>query len=539
MTDKVRDFTDRVQIAVRAIWPRRHLPAGAGPPFDGQRMAMWLHALTEAMPQLVFVLRADGSPVYVNGRWEQHTGLDLDETIRVGWAAFIHPDDLAETRARFLEVVTTGEARDQELRFRARDGSYRWYLAFVRPLPESADPTVPVDRWIGTAIDITDRKRAEEALRESDRRKNEFLAVLSHELRNPLAPINNSLFLLRRAEPGGEQAQRAQAVIERQLAQLARLVDDLLDVTRIARNKVQLQRQKQDLNVLVRRTLDDHRTLIERNGLALEVSVPLSPTWVDVDGARIVQAIGNLLLNATKFTPRGGQVHVTVEVDDETRRARLRVADTGAGLDPAILPRLFEAFSQADQTLDRSKGGLGLGLALVKGMVELHGGRVSAYSEGPGQGAEFLVELPLAAPSLPDTRAPMAALGPRGLRVLVIEDNIDAAESLCAVLEMEGNEAIYAPDGLRGLTKAREWHPDVVLCDIGLPGMDGYAVARAIRSDDDLRHMYLIALSGYALPEDVRRAIESGFDRHLAKPPPLDKLDEILGGVPGREEAMH
>ncbi len=394
--------------------------------------------------------------------------------------------------------------------------------------------------------DITERKRTEKALQESearyreaaealaevDRNKNHFLAVLSHELRNPLAPIANSLYILDHAAPGGAQAHRALAVIGRQVGQLARLVDDLLDVTRISRNKIPLQRQRLELNLLMRRAIDDHSFRFEKNGVRIEVALGPEPVFVNGDSNRLAQIVGNLLQNAAKFTGPGG--HTRVSVDSEAKQAVVRVADTGVGMGPEMLARLFQPFVQAETGLDRGKGGLGLGLALVKGLVDLHGGEITAHSLGLGQGAEFVVRLPLAldesaadGPMRSDTPVP----GGRR-RVLIIEDNADAADSLREALELSEHEVEVAHDGPAGIAKARKRIPDVVFCDIGLPGMDGFDVARAFRADEALKATYLVALSGYALPEDVQRASQAGFDQHLAKPPNLDTLERALARAP-------
>jgi predicted ATPase/signal transduction histidine kinase len=385
---------------------------------------------------------------------------------------------------------------------------------------------------------VEEMKRADDALRdreaalkEADRRKDEFLAVLSHELRNPLAPITNSLYILDRAVPGSDQARRAQAVIKRQVEQLSRLVDDLLDVTRISRNKIRLQPQRLELNELARRAIDDHRALFESSGVGLVRNPASGPVLVNGDDIRLTQVIGNLLTNAAKFTPRGGIATISVSVDPAANRAVLRVGDTGIGMSPEVLARMFQPFTQADTSLDRNKGGLGLGLALVKGLVELHGGDVSAYSAGPGRGAEFVVRLPLDAVRITEAQTEPAVHGQRRLRVLIIEDNMDAADSLREALEFCSHQVTVAHDGPNGLAKTREFKPQVVLCDIGLPGMDGFEVARAFRADDALKGIYLVALSGYASPEDLQRASAAGFDRHLAKPPNLDKLGELLAGV--------
>jgi two-component system CheB/CheR fusion protein len=413
-----------------------------------------------------------------------------------------------------------------------------------------------VSHLADVAWTIIERKRTEQALQESetryrkaaetlaeaDRNKNQFLAVLSHELRNPLAPITNSLYILDHAVPGGEQANRAQTVIGRQVGQLARLVDDLLDVTRISHNKIPLQRQRLDLNELVRRTLEDHRLLFEANEVLIELAPAPKPVLVSADRNRLAQVVGNLLQNAAKFTGPGGRVRAIVSVDSEGKLAVVRVADTGVGMAPEMLARLFQPFTQADATLDRSKGGLGLGLALVKGLVELHGGTISAHSPGLGQGAEFVVRLPLALEETA-TDAPALPRAPGGRRrVLIIEDNIDAADSLREALQFSEHEVEVAYNGPAGIAKARKYKPEVVFCDIGLPGMDGFDVARAFRADDALRGTYLVALSGYAQPEDVLRASEAGFDQHLAKPPSLERLEQALARVPAAKtapEPMH
>jgi CheY-like chemotaxis protein/nitrogen-specific signal transduction histidine kinase len=389
---------------------------------------------------------------------------------------------------------------------------------------------------VGVNRDITEDRRAAEALRaseaalkEADRRRNDFLAVLSHELRNPLAPIRNSLFLLDRTAPGSEQARRAKAVIDRQVEQLSRLIDDLLDVTRITRGKIRIQRLCFDLAELVRRTAEDHQSIFVGDGLEFQITVGEQPLMVNGDPARIAQAIGNLLCNAAKFTPAGGQVHLALTAEGDL--AIIRVRDTGIGISSAVLPRLFHPFEQADSTLDRNLGGLGLGLALVKGLVELHGGNVEAYSNGVHQGTEVIIRLPLENATTTSTMDGHTTHVRTRRRVLVIEDNVDAAETLREALEIGQHIVEVACNGPEGLAKARAFKPDVVVCDIGLPGMDGYQVARAFRADETLRTIHLVALTGYALPEDVVKAQEAGFNQHLAKPPSLEKLATIIASA--------
>jgi CheY-like chemotaxis protein len=381
----------------------------------------------------------------------------------------------------------------------------------------------------GSSPDVTDRMLAEEALRESDRRKTEFLGVLSHELRNPLAPIRNSVHVLRAAPPGSPPALRATAVIERQTDHLVRMVDDLLDVTRVERGKIVIERRPLDLREVVRRTCEDHGGLFEARGVALRVEAG-GPAWVDADATRLAQVLGNLLQNAAKFTPSGGVVQVAVAAAGD--RAELRVRDDGAGIAPDLLPRLFTPFVQAEGGMARTKGGLGLGLALVKGIVELHGGAVRVSSRGPGAGAEFVVSLPLApAPPRADPPTPPEpSPPPQAFVILVIDDNADAAEAVAEALRLAGFRVHVASDGRSGLEKARALRPQAVVCDLGLPDLDGYELARTLRREHALDEARLIALSGYARPEDLERAKQAGFDVHLAKPASVEQLLASLAG---------
>jgi CheY-like chemotaxis protein len=372
-------------------------------------------------------------------------------------------------------------------------------------------------------------RRRNEELAAAARGKDEFLAMLAHELRNPLAPIRNGLHILKSPRADPPALEQVRDMMERQLKNLTQIVDDLLEVSRLTRGRVALRTERLDLARLAREAAEDHRPTFERVGLGTSLQTPQVPAWVVGDPTRLAQVLGNLLDNAAKFTGSGGTVTVRVEVHDSRQRAVLTVADTGVGIEPEMLPRLFDAFAQADRSLDRSQGGLGLGLALVKGLVELHGGEVRAASAGRGRGAEFTVTLPLS-PEPPAVRGlPVAPARPRKrLRVLVVEDNRDAAESLRLLLQTFGHEVAVAHSGTDGVRAAKRWHPDAVVCDIGLPGLDGYGVVGELRRDPSTAGARAIAVTGYGAEEDRRRALRAGFDLHLTKPVDPDALQEAF-----------
>ena len=506
-----------------------------------ERFRLLVHGVKDCA---IYMLAPDGTVSSWSVAAEQMLGYREEEIVGQHRRVFFTDEQRTAGRPEqeLAKALALGRSEEEAWRV-TKDGARFWANVLITPVYDDGGS---LRGFANVTRDFTDRKRAENALRESeerlraseaalreaDRQKDRFLAVLSHELRNPLAPIRNSLYILDHAAPGGEQAKRAQATIHRQIGHMTWLIDDLLDVTRIAHGKIQLQRERLDLNELAHRTVEDHRMVFSKSDIRLEVLPAPSEVWVDGDRVRLAQVISNLLQNAAKFTPHGGKTTVSIRSDFATGRAILTVRDTGSGIEPGMLPRLFQAFAQADATLHRSKGGLGLGLALVKGLVEMHGGSVSAASAGVGKGATFTITLPLnlaaarvvaARPGLGVTAAPR--------RVLVIEDNEDAADSLREVLEIDEHVVEVAYTGREGIEKAQAFHPDVVLCDIGLPEMDGYEVARTMRADPELGTVGLIALSGYAQPEDVEMASEAGFDAHLAKPPSIDTLERALAEV--------
>ncbi len=487
-----------------------------------------LRQLADTMPQIVWTAVPDGSVDYFNARFHEYTGLAVEVALAPeGWLPVVHPEDLPRLYALRNEAVGKGEIFEAEVRLRDRAGDYRWHL--LRSVPVH-DDSGRLARRFGTATDVDDLKRAGEALREADQRKDRFLAVLAHELRNPLAPIRNALRLMRGL--GGDEPDRAMA--ERQVIHLARLVDDLMDVSRVATGKIELRKRTIDLGTVARRAIEAARSAIDARGLALALEIPREPVFVEADPTRLEQVLWNLLSNAAKYTDPGGTIRLTAarEGDD----AVVRLADTGIGIEPAMLAQVFEMFVQAREVAGRSDGGLGLGLSLVKTLVELHGGRVEASApRSAGAGSTFTVQLPAAAapadesPSVTDTNEPAGGVSPPRRRVLVVDDNVDAADSLGRLLaRIYGQEVRVAHDGPSALRSAEEFRPEVVLLDIGMPGMDGYEVARRLRGRPDSSAATLVALTGWGQESDRQKSRLAGIDHHLVKPVEPETLRDIL-----------
>jgi PAS domain S-box-containing protein len=484
----------------------------------------------ENMPDNLALYDREGHLLYLNAalrRYHEASGtLPAGEIIgKHGselWPATFIP--LWEVAKRAIE---TGQGQTFERTLNPPGGRViRQYS--VNPI---VGPDGQVHQVLLISTDVTAQRVLVEELRTADERKGAFIAMLSHELRNPLAAIRTNLFVLEHATSGNAPAGKATKVIDRQIDHLVRMVDDLLDVTRITQNKIQLRRERLDLRALVRQTIEDNRSLLERGGVAFAMPPVEEPLHVNADGARLAQVVTNLLTNAAKFTPAGGSVRITVSPTEDGRVA-VSVVDSGSGIEPELLPQLFQPFTQGDRGLARTTGGLGLGLALVKGLVELHGGQVGARSGGRDQGAEFVVTLPLEPAGAGGGETPVEIpLSVAGRRVLVIEDDPAVAEGLEAALAINQHVVEIARSGQEALERARRFKPDVVLCDIGLPGMDGYAVARAFRADGDLRSAVLVALTGYAQAEDIARARAAGFDRHLAKPASVDKIQRAVAST--------
>jgi signal transduction histidine kinase/CheY-like chemotaxis protein len=383
---------------------------------------------------------------------------------------------------------------------------------------------------VNIVVDVTEKKRAESALKEAHRRKDEFLATLAHELRNPLAPIRNAVELLRIKSSPDPELRDASEIIERQVRQMTRLVDDLLDMSRITSGKIRLQTERVDLATVVTDAVESSRPLIEASAHRLTVTLPPQPVYVDGDATRLVQVFSNLLTNAAKYTEKGGHVWLTAE--RKNGEAVVSVGDTGIGIEAAQLPRIFEMFSQVAPALQRSQDGLGIGLSLVRGLVELHGGSVEPKSGGIGKGSEFVVRLPVVETAGPTAEEPSgrveSAQPPRNYRVLVVDDNRDAADSLAMLLRMMGHDTRTSHDGPDAIEAASTFRPEVVLLDIGLPTMDGYEVARHIRRREWGKDMLLTALTGWGQDEDRRLSRVAGIDHHLTKPVDPAALMKLL-----------
>ena len=390
-----------------------------------------------------------------------------------------------------------------------------------------------LERSIRYAIE---RKRAEEALKEADRRKDEFLAMLGHELRNPLAAISNGLHILLLSKGDGDVDAQVRDMMKKQMNNLTRMVDDLLDVSRITRGKIQLRKEKVELAKVLNHAAESARPLIEAQSHKLTVALPTRPVHLEADATRLEQVLVNLLNNAAKYTKQGG--YITLMAERQGEEAVIRVRDNGIGIRPELLPKVFDLFVQSERSLERSQGGLGIGLTLVKKLVEMHGGSVEAHSEGADKGSEFVVRLP-ALPSdgsEPEAPSEQSALASGKLRVVVVEDAEDMAQSLKILLELWGHDVWVVHDGPAALVAYRTYQPDVILLDIGLPGMNGYDVARQLRREQGEKRPFIMALTGYGQDEDKRQSQEAGFDYHMTKPVEPNKLQTLLASAPAPVE---
>jgi|CXWL01.1.fsa_nt_gi PAS domain S-box-containing protein len=487
-------------------------------------------AILAASPAGVFAVGPDRRLTLANHTMETMFGYGPGEMI--GLSTLELTADLDEWRwigSEGYARIAQGELLRVEVRYRRKEGGLFWGLL----QGVAIDLDDPSKGRLFTAVDITDRKRLEEDLREADRKKDNFIATLAHELRNPLAPIRNATAVLR--QPGKTEAQRAECVevIDRQVAQMALLLEDLLDVSRFTRGKLSLRLERVLLATVIDHAVEIARPLVDDGAHELHLELPTVPVWLEGDPTRLAQIFSNLLTNSAKYSEKGGFIRLAATLLEG--EVRVAVEDTGIGIAAEHLPRVFEMFSQVELALNRSQGGLGLGLSLVKGLVELHGGRIAAQSDGPGRGSRFVVHLPTLvavaelAPSAPASVFPAAATA---RRILVVDDNRDVVTTLAMVFELEGHDVHRAYDGEEALRAVEGFRPELVLLDLGMPRLNGFEVCRRLRATPWGTNVRLVALTGWGQDDDKRRTRDAGFDLHLVKPVDPEVLLALLDDLP-------
>jgi PAS domain S-box-containing protein len=486
--------------------------------------------LADNIPSLCWIADQAGEAVWFNSRWYEYTGTTPEAMRHEGWQSVVDPAALPGVIERWRASVASGARFEMIFGLKGADGTFRPFLTRGAPVHDADSQIV---RWFGTNVDISEQQAAQESLRQADRRKDEFLATLAHELRNPLAPVSNAVMLLKTKGDDAQMREWASTIIERQAQSMARMLDDLLDVSRITRGTLTLQKQRVSLASVVDNAVEVAQPILTARRHQLTINLPSTTIEVEVDPLRLTQLIGNLLINAAKYTDPGGRIELSAVAVDQ--RVTVSVRDNGIGLEPESIGQIFEMFSQVKAALERSEGGLGIGLALVKGLAELHGGSVEAQSLGLGRGSTFSVHLPLAqsVPSAPRgnsvAQAESAEVSQR--RVLVADDNRDAATTLQVLLELDGHEVHVAHDGQSALEIAERLQPQIAILDIGMPKLNGYEIARRIRSAEWGPGMRLIALTGWGQEGDRQRALAAGFDAHLTKPVYADELKGLLNGA--------
>ncbi|UGQ45830.1 PAS domain-containing hybrid sensor histidine kinase/response regulator [Massilia endophytica] len=484
--------------------------------------------LAENIPQLAWMADSGGFIFWYNNRWFAYTGTTLEQMKGYGWEKVHHPDHVQRVVAKYREAIVEKQVVwEDTFPLRGADGSYRWFLSRAMPI-RGADGKVV--RWLGTNTDITAQREAEEALEHANRRKDDFLAMLAHELRNPLAPISTAAQLLKLPGQNENMVRRSSDIISRQVKHLTELVDDLLDVSRVTRGLVSIDRNEVDVKAVLNSAIEQSMPLIESRRHVLTTRLASSHPLVLGDRTRLVQVVTNLLNNSAKYTPQGGEIRLAMDVDDG--HVRISVSDNGIGIDAALLPHVFELFTQAERTPDRSQGGLGLGLALVRSIAGLHGGEVTAKSDGPGKGSTFELTLPVLskAGSVEETETAdghgHGAASP--LQILLVDDNADAAQSLATLLRSQGHHVAVEADARGALEHAPEMHPDVFILDIGLPDLDGYELSRQFHARPEHKDAMYIAVSGYGQAQDKVLAKAAGFDQYFVKPVDVASLQKAL-----------
>jgi PAS domain S-box-containing protein len=487
--------------------------------------------LTAHSPVGIFLTDREGNCLLVNDRWCAMGGLTPEEARGLGWVRALHPDDMERVSREWYDAAGAGRPFASEYRFRTPQGKVTWLQGNAVAIYDSEGR---VSEYIGTITDVTEQKKVVELLEEADRRKDDFIALLAHELRNPLAPLRNGLQVMRLAAGDAGAVARMQDIMDRQLSHMVRLVDDLLDVSRISRNKMELRRSRVLLADVISSAVEIVQPALAAAGHELTVSLPPEPVHLDADLTRLAQVFGNLLNNSAKYTEPGG--HIRLTATREGGRVSVAVEDDGVGIPAFALPNVFNMFSQVDRSIERSTGGLGIGLALVKGLVEMHGGTVEAASPGQGKGSTFTVRLnalqnsPEPSPGTPAEGWPDSTGSKR--RILVVDDNRDSADSLALMLQLLGNEVRTANDGVEALELAEQFRPQVVLMDIGMPRLNGYEATRRIREQPWGKDTVVIALTGWGQTEDRARSKEAGCAGHLVKPVSRPDLEKLLAGMP-------
>src|SRR5262245_29942368 len=470
----------------------------------------------------------EGTFVKVNEELCRTLGYNQDELLQRSIEDVTHAEDCSLDIDLYRQLLA-GEIPSYQIekRFVRKDGSVVW-TEIRRSAVRDAEGA-PL-YTIGAMRDSTERKRAQDALRDADRRKHEFLAILAHELRNALAPIRKAITLLEQLCARDEALKRATAIIHRQSEHLTRLVDHLLDVSRITQGKIKLQKERIDLITIIERAVEVSRPMMDQRKQQLTVSLPDEKVMFEGDLTRLSQVVSNLLKNASKYFENRGQIWLCAKLN--STEMVLRIRDTGIGIPPDFLPHVFELFTQSDHSLDRSHGGLGIGLTLVRALVHMHGGTVEALSDGLGHGSEFVVRLPvltaITQPAQAGAQHHGVAYRTASQRILIVDDNVDSAESIALLLQLDGHEVMIAQDGSAAQVLSSTFHPKVILLDIGLPGLDGYSVAQKFREQPETRDVLLIALTGYGQPEDRERSKAAGFDYHLVKPVDYHAIEALI-----------
>ncbi|SDD21941.1 PAS/PAC sensor hybrid histidine kinase [Massilia sp. PDC64] len=478
--------------------------------------------LAENIPQLAWMADSDGSIFWYNNRWFEYTGTTPDEMLGWGWEKVHHPDFVDAVKAKYHEQIVQQQVAWEDLfPLRGADGEYRWFLSRAVPI---RDRNGNIVRWFGTNTDITLQREAEIALEQANRRKDEFLAMVAHELRNPLAPITTAAQLLAKAGADRDTVRKTSEIITRQVRHMTDLVDDLLDVSRVTRGLVSIDKAELDIKDAIDSAIEQSRPLIESRQHRLSVHLVPEHAAVLGDRTRLVQVLTNLLNNAAKYTPMGGHIRLDMEV--ETSCVHIHVSDDGIGMDAKFLPHVFDLFAQAERTPDRAQGGLGLGLALVRSIMAQHGGNVTATSAGPGKGSTFTLSLPVLDRKRDTQDGPAAE--PHPLHILIVDDNADAATSLEALLRTQGHHVTVRHDAHSALDDARALEPDALILDVGLPDMDGYELSRRLHGIPETGNATYIALTGYGQAHDRVLAKAAGFDHYFMKPIDMSALTRAL-----------